>query len=283
MAQSNKPLRIVRPTSDARRKMSYIVRAEVTKQTPEKSLIIPLKKHAGRDAFGQISIRHRGGGAKRMYRLVDFSMLKHMDVAGTVSAIEYDPNRSAYIALIELKSGKKIYTLAPKNLKVGATITASNTGPATVGNRLPLSAIPTGVAIHNIELMPGKGGQIVRSAGTMATILAKEGNYAQVRLPSGEVRLIHVTCFATIGEVSNNAHNTVRYAKAGRIRHLGRRPQVRGKAMNPKDHPHGGGEGLSSVGLKHPKTPTGKPAIGYRTRRNKRTQKFIVRRRGSKK
>ena len=214
-----------------------------------------------------------------MYRLIDFSMLKHANVPGTVKAIEYDPNRSALIALIELESCKKVYTIAPKGLGVGASIKSGATGAATLGHRLPLTAIPTGVAIHNIELMPGKGGQIVRAAGTSATILSKEGNYAQVRLPSGEVRLIHLTCYATIGTISNEAHNTIRWAKAGRIRHLGRRPQVRGKAMNPKDHPHGGGEGLSSIGLKHPKTPTGKPALGYRTRRNKRTQKFIVRRR----
>lgn len=282
MAQVNKALRIVRPNNSDVRNMSYLTRREITKQKPEKSLIIPLQKHAGRDASGQISIRHRGGGAKRMYRIVDFSLLKHINVPAKVLALEYDPNRSANIALIELASGKKIYTLAPKDLAVGTTIQASQSGPATIGNRLPLSAIPTGVAIHNLELMPGRGGQIVRSAGASAVVLSKEGEYAQVRLPSGEVRLVHITCFATIGTVSNDTHNTVRYAKAGRIRHMGRRPQVRGKAMNPKDHPHGGGEGHNSIGLKHPKTPTGKPALGYRTRKNKKTQPFIVRRRAAK-
>jgi large subunit ribosomal protein L2 len=262
--------------------MSYLTREDITKKKPEKSLVIPLNKHAGRDNLGHISIRHRGGGAKRMYRMVDFSLLKHIGLNGTVEAIEYDPNRSAHIALVSLSSGKKVYTIAPKDLKVGATITTAATGPANTGNRLPLSAIPTGVAIHNLELTPGKGGQIVRAAGASAVILSKEGKYAQVRLPSGEVRMIHLTCFATIGTVSNDAHNTVRFAKAGRVRHMGRRPQVRGKVMNPVDHPHGGGEGSNSIGLKHPKTPTGKPALGFRTRRNKRTQPFIVRRRGSK-
>jgi large subunit ribosomal protein L2 len=276
------PIRVVRPTTSARRKMSYVVHSDITKKSPEKSLTIALKKHAGRDIRGRISIRHRGGGAKRMYRLVDFSGLKTIGQKARVDAIEYDPNRSAYIALATFESGKKAYFIAPQDLKVGSNIVTDEKAPLTTGNRMPLAMIPTGTPIHNIELTPGKGGQLARSAGTSAVVLAKEGNYAQVRLPSGEVRLIHLTAFATIGEVSNPSHNTVRIAKAGRVRHMGRRPQVRGKAMNPVDHPHGGGEGHSSIGLKHPKTPTGKPALGYRTRRNKSTNPFIVRRRGKK-
>jgi large subunit ribosomal protein L2 len=276
------PIRVVKPTTSARRKMSYLTRTEITKKTPEKSLLIALKKHAGRDNAGHISIRHRGGGAKRMYRLVDFSLLKHVDEQATVNAIEYDPNRSAYIALITFATGKKAYIIAPQGIEVGASITTGASAALLPGNRLPLSQIPTGTPIYNIELMPGKGGQLVRSAGTSATILAKEGDYAHVRLPSGEVRMIHLTAYATIGEVSNKAHNTVRIAKAGRVRHMGRRPQVRGKAMNPVDHPHGGGEGNTSIGLKHPKTPTGKPALGYKTRRRKSTSNFIVRSRSEK-
>jgi large subunit ribosomal protein L2 len=262
--------------------MSYVVRSELTRTKPDKSLIIPLKKHAGRDSLGHISIRHRGGGSKRKYRLIDFSGLSHEKVPATVLSIEYDPNRSAHIALIKFDSGKKAYIIAPQKLSVGTKIIADSVAPLKIGNRLPLSAIPTGTPIYNIELTPGKGGQIVRSAGTSAVILAKEENYVQVRLPSGEVRRIHAKAYATLGEVSNAAHNTVRIAKAGRVRHMGRRPQVRGKAMNPVDHPHGGGEGNSPIGLKHPKTPTGQPALGYRTRRNKRTNIFIVRRRGEK-
>lgn len=271
------PIRLVKPTTSGQRKMSYSSFAEITKKSPEKSLLVPLKKRAGRDHNGHISVRHRGGGAKRMYRLVDFSGLKQFGKNATVTAIEYDPNRSAYIALVEYETGRKAYTIAPKGIKVGTVIKTDATAPLTIGNRLPLSAIPTGTPIFNIELTPGKGGQLVRSAGTSAVILAKEGKYAQVRMPSGEVRMIHITCFATIGEVSNESHNTIRYAKAGRIRHLGRRPQVRGKAMNPVDHPHGGGEGNTSIGLKHPKTPQGKPALGYKTRRRKLSNQFIVR------
>jgi large subunit ribosomal protein L2 len=217
-----------------------------------------------------------------MYRMVDFSGLKAFGQKAKIVAIEYDPNRSAYIALITFESGKKAYVLASQGMNVGGEVVTDNKAPFTTGNRMPLSTIPTGTPIYNIELTPGKGGQMARSSGTTATILAKEGDYAQVRLPSGEVRLIHISACASIGEVSNPAHNTVRIAKAGRVRHMGRRPQVRGKAMNPVDHPHGGGEGLSPIGLKHPKTPTGKPALGYRTRRNKLTQAFIVRRRGNK-
>ncbi len=275
-------VRVVRPTTSGRRKMSFPTFEEITKKSPEKSLTIPLKKHAGRDNNGRISVRHRGGGARRMYRLVDFSSLRHFGQTATVKAIEYDPNRSARIALVEYENGKKAYILAPKGLEVGKTLKTDTTAGIATGNRMPLANIPTGTPIHNIELMPGKGGQMVRSAGTSATILAKEGNYANVRMPSGEVRLVHLTCFATIGEVSNEGHNAIRLAKAGRVRHLGRRPQVRGKAMNPVDHPHGGGEGNSSIGLKHPKTPTGRPALGYKTRRRKLSNQFIVRPRSKK-
>jgi large subunit ribosomal protein L2 len=275
-------IRVVKPTTSARRKMSYVVNTDITKKSPEKSLVIPLKKHAGRGKDGRISVRHRGGGAKRLYRLVDFSGLKFHGQTAKVVAIEYDPNRTARIALIEFSDGRKSYMLAPQDMQVGTVVKTDNTATLTPGNRLPLSAIPTGTPIHNIELTPGKGGQMVRSAGTAATILAKEGNYANVRLPSGEVRKVHITCFATIGTLSNPAHNTIRLAKAGRVRHMGRRPTVRGKVMNPVDHPHGGGEGSTSIGLKHPKTPTGKPARGLRTRRTKRTDQFIVRRRGNK-
>lgn len=277
-----KEIRLVKPTTSGQRKMSYLTYSEITKKSPEKSLTIPLKKHAGRDKTGRISVRHRGGGAKRMYRLIDFSGLKQKGLAATVLAIEYDPNRSAHIALIQYEGGKKAYMIAPAGIKVGATIRTAEDANLAVGNRLPLSAIPTGTPIHNIELIPGKGGQMVRSAGASATIIAKEGTYAHVRLPSGEVRLVHQKSYATIGEVSNSAHNTIRIAKAGRTRHMGRRPTVRGKAMNPVDHPHGGGEGSTSIGLKYPKTRQGRPALGYRTRNNKRTNKFIVRRRTKK-
>jgi len=281
MAQTG-ALRVVKPTTSARRKMSYVVNKEITKKTPEKSLLVPLKKHAGRDRLGHLSIRHRGGGAKRKYRMIDFSGLKQYGQAATVLSVEYDPNRTAHIALVQFTDGRKAYIVAPQGIKVGGTIKTDSNAALVPGNRMPLSAIPTGTPIYNIELSPGKGGQLVRSAGTSAVVIAKEGDYAQVRLPSGEVRMIHMTCHATIGEVSNAAHNTVRIAKAGRTRHMGRRPQVRGKAMNPVDHPHGGGEGNTSIGLKYPKTPTGRPALGYRTRRNKLTERFIVRRRGKK-
>lgn len=275
-------LRVVNPTTSARRRMSYVVRSELTKSKPEKSLTTALQKHAGRDRLGHISVRHRGGGAKRKYRIIDFSGLSRQKSTNTVRAIEYDPNRSAYIALLESESGKKSYIIAPQKLAVGATLMTDREAPLKTGNRLPLEAIPTGTPIYNIELTPGRGGQLARSAGTSASILAKEGNYVQVRLPSGEIRMIHAQAYATIGEVSNPAHNTTRIAKAGRVRHMGRRPTVRGKAMNPVDHPHGGGEGNSPIGLKHPKTPTGRPALGYNTRRNKRTARFIIRGRGKK-
>ncbi len=278
MASSRHAIKIVKPTTAARRGLSYLTRTEITKNKPEKSLVVPLKKHAGRDRLGHISVRHRGGGAKRRYRLIDFSGLTVLGQPATVKAIEYDPNRSANLALIEYPSGKKSYVLAAKDLAVGAVTVTDRQAAIAVGNRLPLAQIPTGTPIYNLELTPGRGGQLVRSAGTTATILAKEDKYAQVRLPSGEIRMIHLKSLATIGQVSNVAHNTVRIAKAGRRRWMGRRPTVRGKAMNPVDHPHGGGEGNQPIGLRYPKSPTGRLAIGGKTRRNKRGAKFILHR-----
>ncbi|MEK7460885.1 MAG: 50S ribosomal protein L2 [Patescibacteria group bacterium] len=271
-----------KPTSPARRHMTVPDFAELTTNKPVKKLTVRLKRHAGRDATGQISIRHRGGGSKRQYRLVDFRLTDRLGDMATVRTIEYDPNRSARIALIEYADQEKRYIIAPAGLSVGMEIVTAETGEAQVGNRLPLSAIPTGVAIHNLELEPDRGGKLVRSAGQSATLLAKEGEYGLVRLPSGEVRRIHLRCFATIGAVSFPEHKTIRYAKAGRRRNMGWRPTVRGKAMNVNDHPHGGGEGRSPIGLKNPKTPWGKPALGVRTRRNKRSDRFIVNRRKRK-
>jgi large subunit ribosomal protein L2 len=251
---------------------------EITKKKPEKSLLKPLKKKAGRGNKGRISVRHRGGGAKRMYRIIDFKRDK-LGIRGGVAAIEYDPNRSARIALIHYDDGEKRYILAPLGLKVGDTIMAGSDAEIKMGNALPLKLIPTGTEIHNIELHRGKGGQLVRSAGGVARLMAKEDSYALVRMPSGEIRRIHIECFATIGQVGNVDHQHINLGKAGRKRHLGLRPTVRGSAMTPRDHPHGGGEGRSPIGLPGPKTPWGKPALGYRTRRNKVTDKMIVKRR----
>lgn len=252
---------------------------EITKKKPEKSLLKPLKKKAGRSNQGRISVRHRGGGAKRMLRIIDFKRDK-LDVAGEVASIEYDPNRSARIALINYADGEKRYILAPLGLKVGDTIIAGSDAEVKAGNALPLKLIPTGTAIHNIELYRGKGGQLARSAGQSAQLMAKEDSYALVRLPSGEIRRIHIECFATIGQVGNVDHQHINLGKAGRRRHLGWRPTVRGSAMTPRDHPHGGGEGKSPIGLPGPKTPWGKPALGYRTRKNKVSDSMIVKRRG---
>lgn len=268
-----------KPTSPARRHMTVADFAEITKKKPEKSLTVRLKKHGGRDASGRISIRHRGGGNKRKYRVIDFHFDDRLGERAEVVAIEYDPNRSARIALVKFGDGQRRYILAPQGLEVGASIMATDKGEAHLGNRMPLSAIPTGIQIHNIEMEPGRGGKLVRSAGQAATLLAKEGDYGLIRLPSGEMRRIHIRSFATIGAVSFPEHNTVRYAKAGRRRHMGWRPTVRGKAMNVHVHPHGGGEARSSIGMKHPKTPWGKPALGVKTRRNKRSDRFIVKRR----
>lgn len=272
------PLKIYEPTSPGRRGMTGATFEEITKKEPEKSLLKPLKKKAGRSNQGRITVRHRGGGAKRMYRIIDFKRDK-LGIRGEVVAIEYDPNRSARIALIQYTDGEKRYILAPIGLKVGDTIMAGSDAEIKVGNALPLKSIPTGTAIHNIELHRGKGGQLVRSAGASAQLMAKEDSYALVRMPSGEIRRIHIECFATIGQVGNIDHQHIKLGKAGRSRNLGRRPAVRGSAMTPRDHPHGGGEGRSPVGLPGPKTPWGKPALGYRTRRNKVTDSMIVKRR----
>jgi large subunit ribosomal protein L2 len=271
------PVRKYRPTSPGRRNMSVSTYEEITKKKPEKSLIEPLKKHSGRNNQGRLTVRHRGGGNKRFYRKIDFKRDKH-GIPARVAAVEYDPNRSANIALLHYKDGEKRYILAPLGLKVGDEIVSGLDAPIRVGNALPLDSIPTGTEVHNIEMYAGRGGQLVRSAGTTAQLMAKYNNYAQLRMPSGEFRLVRVECMATIGQVGNVDHENVRIGKAGRSRHLGRRPTVRGSVMNPSDHPHGGGEGRAPIGGQ-PKTPWGKPTLGYRTRKNKDTDKYIVRRR----
>jgi large subunit ribosomal protein L2 len=274
-------LKTYRPTSPGRRAMSGSSFEEITKSKPEKSLLRPLKKRAGRNNQGRITVRHRGGGAKRQLRIIDFKRDKP-GVPGRVATIEYDPNRSARIALIHYADGEKRYILAPVGLNVNDRVQAGPNAEIRPGNSLPLKSIPTGTAIHNIELKTGKGGQLVRGAGVSAQLLAKEGDYAHVRLPSGEVRLIRSECMATIGQVGNVEHQGISLGKAGRKRWLGWRPAVRGSAMTPRDHPHGGGEGRSPVGMPGPKTPWGKPALGYRTRKNRSTDSMIVRRRRTK-
>jgi large subunit ribosomal protein L2 len=254
---------------------------EITRSTPERSLLRPLRKRGGRDFSGTISIRHRGGGARRHYRLIDFKRDK-LDIPARVASIEYDPNRSARIALLFYADGEKRYIIAPLDVKVGDTLVAGRGADIRPGNALPIGSIPLGTLIHNIELQPGKGGQVARSAGAAAQLLGKEGDYAQVRLPSGEVRLIRQTCMATIGEVGNLDHSNIKLGKAGRKRHLGIRPTVRGTAMSPRDHPHGGGEGRQPVGKPGPRSPWGKPTRGAKTRRNKLSDPLIVRRRGKK-
>jgi large subunit ribosomal protein L2 len=259
--------------------MSVSTFEEITKTRPEKSLTVRLKKHAGRNNRGRITTRHRGGGAKRAYRLIDFKRNK-LEVPAKVAAIEYDPNRSARIALLHYVDGEKRYILAPVGLKVGDRVVAGPDADIKPGNALPLKNIPTGTTVHNIELERGRGGQMARGAGAGAQLMAKEGKYALLRLPSGEQRYVNILCMATIGQVGNVDHENVRIGKAGRSRHMGRRPTVRGSAMNPVDHPHGGGEGRAPIGGQ-PKTPWGKPALGYKTRRNKRSDRFIVRRRNA--
>jgi len=271
-------LKIYRPTSPGRRGMSGSTFEEITKTKPEKSLLLPLKKKAGRNNQGRITVRHRGGGAKRMLRIIDFKRDK-AGVPGRVAAIEYDPNRSANIALIHYVDGEKRYILAPLGLGVGDTIKSGENAEMKPGNALPMRLIPSGTSIHSIELKKGKGGQLVRSAGAAAQLMAKEGKYALVRLPSSEVRRILSDCLATIGQVGNVDHQNIELGKAGRKRWLGWRPTVRGSAMNPSDHPHGGGEGRSPIGMPGPKTPWGKPTLGYRTRKHKPSDKMIVRRR----
>ncbi|MEW6095942.1 MAG: 50S ribosomal protein L2 [bacterium] len=271
------PIKQYNPTSPGRRGMSGVVFDEINKKKPEKSLVRYITSSGGRNNQGRMTIRHRGGGHKRSYRIIDFKRDK-WGIEAKVSAIEYDPNRSANIALLNYRDGEKRYILAPVGLKVGDTVCAGEEVDIKVGNALPLRTIPTGTDIHNIELRKGKGGQLVRGAGTAAKLAAKEGKYAHIKLPSGEVRLIHIECMATIGQIGNMEQGNISLGKAGRARWLGKRPHTRGVAMNPVDHPLGGGEGKSSGG-RHPVTPWGKPTKGYRTRRNKLTGKFIVKRR----
>lgn len=273
------PIKQYKPTSPGRRNASSQTYGEITKKKPEKSLTESLRaKSAGRNNQGRITVRSRGGGSRRLYRIIDWKRNKP-GVPGKVVAIEYDPNRTARIALIQYADGEKRYILAPNGLAVGAVITSGPNSDVRVGNSLPLASMPTGTQVHNIELTPGRGGQMVRSAGVSAQLMAKEGDYALLRLPSGEMRRVRIECAATIGQVSNVEHSLVKLGKAGRTRHRGRRPEVRGAVMNPRDHPHGGGEGRAPVGMPGPKTPWGKPTLGYRTRNNKRTDRLIVRRR----
>ena len=270
------------PTTPGLRGMTVSTFEEITKSTPEKSLTETLKKHSGRNTRGKITVRHRGGGTRPKYRIIDFKRTKD-DIPGNVAAIEYDPNRSANIALIVYADGEKRYIIAPEGLKVGDVIFSGAESDIKVGNALPLANIPVGTMIHNIELKPGKGGQLARSAGNGAQLMAKEDKYAQVRLPSGEVRKILIQCRATIGEVGNSEHGNIQIGKAGRKRHMGFRPTVRGSVMNPNDHPHGGGEGRAPIGRKSPVTPWGKPALGYKTRKkNKASNQYIVKRRNEK-
>jgi len=270
-----------KPTSPGRRGATGYTFEEITKRRPEKSLTVPLKKKAGRNRQGRVTVRHRGGGAKRMLRLIDFKR-DNFGVPGKVAAIEYDPNRSARIALIHYADGDKRYILWPVGLKVGDTVMCGPEAEIRPGNALPLRRIPLGTEVHNVELALKRGGQMVRSAGASAQVMAKEERYVLVRLPSGEIRKILADCLATIGQVGNVEHSQIKLGRAGRSRLLGRRPKVRGSAMNPRDHPHGGGEGKSPIGLPGPKTPWGKPALGYRTRRQKGSDQYIVRRRGGR-
>jgi len=276
-------IKAYKPITPGLRGRSVVKHSEViTKKEPEKSLTIGLKKKGGRNNTGKITVRHRGGGNKRLYRIIDFKREK-LNVPAKVKAIEYDPNRSAYIALLTYADGEKRYILSPLGLKVGDTVVSADITEVKPGNAMPLKNIPLGTMIHNIELIPGKGGVLVRAAGAAAQILAKEGNYAHIRMPSGEVRMIHLNCRATIGQIGNLDHENVNWGKAGITRHKGFRPSVRGAAMNPVDHPHGGGEGKAPVGHPGPMTPWGKPALGYKTRKkHKPSDKYIIRRRNSK-
>ena len=274
-------IRSYKPTTNARRLMSSLVNEDLTKDAPCKSLLVSLNKNGGRNNQGKITVRHHGGGAKRKYRLIDFKRNKR-DIPGKVATIEYDPNRSANIALINYADGEKRYILAPKDLKVGMTIEAGEKADIKVGNALPLNIIPVGTVVHNIELKPGKGGELARSAGASAQILGREGAYVMLRLSSGEQRKVLGTCYATVGVVGNEDYELVKVGKAGRTRHMGIKPTVRGSVMNPNDHPHGGGEGRAPVGRKGPVTPWGKPALGYKTRKKKASDKLIVRRRNGK-
>ena len=271
-----------KPTTPSRRQMTVIDYSELSKVAPEKSLLEPMKKTSGRNSYGRITVRHHGGGNRRKYRVIDFKRNK-ADMPATVLTLEYDPNRTAFIALVQYEDGEKRYIIAPNGLKVGDVIESGANADIKPGNALPLANIPVGTFIHNVELYPGKGAQLARAAGIMAQLMAKEGNYALIRLPSGELRNVPVNCMATIGQVSNLEHENVNLGKAGRKRHMGWRPTVRGSVMNPCDHPHGGGEGKSPIGRPGPVTPWGKPALGYKTRKkNNLSNKFIVKRRNDK-
>ena len=273
------PIKHYKPTTPGRRGMTVMDYSGLSKVAPEKSLLAPLDKKAGRNSYGRITVRHRGGGNRRKYRIIDFKRNK-FDIAATVVTLEYDPNRSAFIALVEYEDGEKRYIIAPVGLKVGDKVISSTTADIKPGNALPLANIPTGTFIHNVELYPGKGAQLARSAGNQAQLMAKEGGKALLRLPSGELRYVSVNCMASIGQVSNPEHENVNYGKAGRKRHMGWRPTVRGSVMNPCDHPHGGGEGKSPIGRPGPVTPWGKPTLGYKTRKkHKASDKFIAKRR----
>jgi len=267
-----------KPVTPGMRDMTGHTFEEITKSTPERSLLMPRPRHGGRNAHGRVTVRHRGGGARRFIRIVDFKREKH-GIPAKVAAVEYDPNRTARLALLFYVDGEKRYIISPLDLKVGDTVMSGPTAEIRPGNSLPISNIPVGTLIHNIEMKEGKGAQLVRSAGGAAQLLAKEGDFAQIRMPSGEVRLIHQVCYATIGQVGNLDHGNVKLGKAGRKRHMGIRPTVRGTAMSPRDHPHGGGEGRQPIGLAGPKSPWGKPTLGKKTRRNKKTDQYIVRRR----
>ncbi len=275
-------IKVYKPTTNGRRNMSTIDYSQLSKVAPERSLLEPLKKTSGRNSYGRITVRHHGGGNRQKYRIIDFKRNK-VNVPATVLTLEYDPNRSAFIALIQYEDGVKNYIIAPSGLKVGDTVVSGAAADIKVGNALPLVNIPTGTFVHNVELYPGRGGQLARSAGNAAQLMAKEGKYALLRLPSGELRNVPAECMATIGTVSNEDHLNVKVGKAGRTRHMGVRPTVRGSVMNPCDHPHGGGEGKSPIGRRGPVTPWGKPALGYKTRaKHKQSDKFIVRRANAK-
>ena len=274
-------IRNYKPTTNARRGMSTLINDEITTNKPEKSLLAPISKKAGRNNQGKITVRHQGGGEKRKYRIIDFKRNK-FGIEGTVASVEYDPNRSSNICLINYADGEKRYILAPKGIKVGMKVISSENTDIKLGNTLPIANIPVGTTVHNVELKPGKGGELARSAGSSVQILGREGNYVLVRLTSGEVRKVLGTCLATVGEVGNEDYGLVKLGKAGRKRHMGVRPTVRGSVMNPNDHPHGGGEGKAPVGRSGPMTPWGKPALGYKTRKKKASDKLIVRRRNGK-
>ena len=275
-------IKVYKPTSNARRDMSTTDYSELSKVAPERSLLVSLKKNSGRNSYGRITVRHRGGGQRRKYRVIDFKRDK-FDIPAQVASVEYDPNRSAFIALLQYEDGEKRYILQPAGLKVGDTVVAGAGADIKPGNALPLTNIPVGTVIHNVELYPGRGGQLARAAGNSAQLMAKEGAYALLRLPSGELRNVPVSCMATIGQVGNLDHENVKIGKAGRKRHMGWRPTVRGSVMNPCDHPHGGGEGKAPIGRSGPVTPWGKPALGYKTRKTKKTSdKLIIKRRNDK-